>query len=384
MADYIDAAITDVLDRLGDLDNDYWSRSEIKQYYKDGYDQFCRQTKCLFDVHVIPNQPVVGNYQTDFERYYAENKPGMGLTDEPMSHTANYLRDKGTEGRYAPSYPLNPTPGTSPHEATGKKGSSTTSNGYFGANSTGSITTALPTQVRGGRLPNSTVEIMRVAYDHRDLPGMEPMHLRQLDPNYEDRNGDPQWYTYGKDGLFFLRLVPIPNGDATYEDVDGSWGVMRQTDITGATVDTVEVSGKDTGGWGLLRHESGSFGAGGRWGTVKRRHPIRKNIKVELTRLGRDLDSHEIELPTVYQKYILFWAMYRALGREGHGQDLDRADHYRQRFEMGVDRMNKNRGHLDDEYYGKLAGRQLGGPEFGLGDPQAPYPYGIPHWREYP
>lgn len=375
MADYLCDATTDILDRLNDSDNDIWSRSEIDDYFTDGLDKFCRETQCLFDIHVIPNQPVVGNWQTDFEKWYAQQTAGMGLTDERMTHTANYLRDYGVEGAYAQSYATNPTPATSPHEATGTKGSSTTANGYFGANSIPEITTALPSLVRGGTLPHNTVEVLRVAYDHRDLVGMESMHLRQLDPNYEDRNGDPQYYVFGKDGLFFLRLVPVANGDATYDDVSGTWGAMRQTDDSSVST---------SGTWGILREESGTFNAGGRWGTVKRRHPVRKSIKVEVTRLNRDLNHSEIEIPRVYQKYVKYYAMYRALMREGPGQDLDRAEHYLQRYQMGVHRMLRNRAQLDDEYYGKLGGRHLMGPDFGLGDPSAPYPYGIPYWGEYP
>ena len=71
-------SVSDVLDRLGDLDNDIWSRDEITLHVRDGYDLFCRRTKALFDVIVIENLPRVGNWQTDLEKYLAEQKPVGG------------------------------------------------------------------------------------------------------------------------------------------------------------------------------------------------------------------------------------------------------------------------------------------------------------------
>lgn len=358
----LDNAVDEVLDRLGDLDNDIWSRDEIKLYVKDGYDEFCRRTKCLFEVHVIPNVPVAGNWTTDFERKYISEQPGMGATDEPMGATGEYLRDVGEGGAYSKSLPLNPTPTTSP------------------ANADDFIDLGKEKIVRGGTLPSSTVEVARVSYDNRDLIGMESMHLKGLDPYYEDRNGDPQWWTFGKDGLFFLRVVPAANGDASYDDTDGSWGIMRQTDDTSVSVSTAEVTGKETDGWGCLRDESGTFPAGSQWGLLRRRHPDTKNIKVDNFRLGLDLDHNEFEIPDAFLRYIYYWAMFKALERDGKGQSLEMSDHCRGRFEMGVQKMIHKDAQMDDEYDGKFGGGMTAGPDFGLGDPEAPYPYGRPEW----
>jgi hypothetical protein len=465
----LDDAVCEILDRLGDEKNEIWSSDEIKLYVKDGYDEFCRQTKCLFDIHVIPNQPVAGNWTTDFERKYISEKPGMGATDERMGITGNHEQDLSDDHSYSRSSPINPTPATSPAETWGKKGSSTTRDGYFGKDSTGSQTTALESIVRGGTLPSSTVEVARVTYDNRDLIGMEPMHLKRLDPYYEDRNGDPQWWTFGKDGLYFLRLVPAANGDATYDDVSGSWGVLRQdtdssstvfnasvelvnaqdetsydstedawlNDIEGSfgggsgyavsdtitlsdasviTVDAVSsgvvteftvnsasataaasrvgttltassTSGSGSGftltpglsnvvnsisTWGFLREEVGAFPSGSSWGLVRRRHPDTKNIKIDTFRLGMDLDHNEFEIPDSYLRYIYYYAMHKALERDGYGQDLEMSDHCRGRFMLGVQRMIQRDGQMDDEYIGRFSGAMETGPDFALGDPEPP------------
>ena len=96
--------VSDALDRLGDLDNDIWSRDEISLYYKDGYDTFCRRTKCLFDIFVIENVPRTGNWQTDLEKYFAEQKPGWALSDEPFHMTAEHERNLGFRGAHGGTY----------------------------------------------------------------------------------------------------------------------------------------------------------------------------------------------------------------------------------------------------------------------------------------
>jgi hypothetical protein len=93
---------------------------------------------------------------------------------------------------------------------------------------------------------------------------------------------------------------------------------------------------------------------------------------VELYRLGRDLDNSPCELPDAYVKYLSYYAMARALERPGDGQNLERAEHYQQRFDVGVSRMTRKRESMSHEYRGQLGGG--GGPmvPFGTGDPQVP------------
>jgi hypothetical protein len=52
--------------------------------------------------------------------------------------------------------------------------------------------------------------------------------------------------------------------------------------------------------------------------------------------------------------------------------------HYRDRFEMGIERMIDKREKMSQEYVGSLGGGSTGDVSFGLGDPQAPYEYGKP------
>ena len=522
MTQTLDAAITDALDRLGDLANTVWSRDEIGLYLRDGYDLYCRRTKCLFDIYVIENLPPSGNWQTDLEKYLAQQIPGMGLTDSPFHFTNDFERNYGIDGRYGGSY-AGPAGTTLTRESTipssrevvwasvvgatasGNDLTKTASSGWdnagavsaqqlasgdgyvettvsetnrgrmFGLSSgdtdqgyadidfafymhnastlfvyeggtarTASLGTyatgdilkvaiesgvvkyyqndtllytslvtptypilvdtalntisatitdtvvdggawarasielatgdSIPTAVPGGLLPQSTVDVLRVTYDDRELYALGSAQARRLDPNYESRSGDPQFFTFDKDGIFFLRLIPNAQGDAVYDTVSGSWGTMTYTDDTAVEIVTTEVTGYNTGGYGILRYRDDMFPTHGPWGTPTRIHPTTANTKVEVYRLGRSLDAHPFELPDAYLRYPLYWAMSRALHRDGPGQDMELADHFEQRFEMGIHRMTQKRAKMDRERVGSLGGAPTD-DAFSVGWPQAPYPY---------
>lgn len=352
-----------VLNRLGDLDNKVWQRSEIDLYVQDGYDQFCRTAKPLFDIYVIENLPRTGNWQTDLERYFISQKPGWGATDEPFHYTGAHEQNLGTEGRYGPTY---------------RGPSNMTRRGEQDYTDTDEAGEDIPTSVPGGPLPHATVEVLRVTYDQRALYALTSLEARRLDANYENRDGDPQFFTFDKDGIFYLRLIPRGTGGASYDTVSGSWGTMTQTSDSDVSVVTTEVNGHNTGGFGILRHRTDMFPSGGPWGTPTRVHPDSANVRVEVFRLGRSLDTHPTEIPRAYEKYVAFFAMSRALRREGPGQDMELAEHFMQRFAMGIERLTRKRARMDRHRIARFKPGGLRDP-FGLGMPQAPYPYGLPH-----
>lgn len=362
----LEDGVNDVLERLGDLDNKGWSRSEIQLYLQDGYDQFCARTMCLFDRVVIENLPVTGNWQTDLERYLAEHKAGFGLTDRPFHFTGEHERNLsvGTKGEYAGSY-SGPAPATSPTES-------------FSDTSLRASGEVLPSVVPGGEIPDKTLSVVRVSYDQRTLKPLSSQQLRVLDPNYETRTGDPQWYTWGKDGIFYVRVVPAASGTATYDTVSGSWGSLSQRlDSDSDVEDTIDDGGH--GGWGILVHRDDTFPAFGPWGTPTRIHPDTDNVVVEIYRLGRTLTSYPFELPRAYLKYVYYYAMGQALERRSSGEDLELAKHYYDRFEMGVDRLIRRKREANRELVRSFEPSESEDVNFGgLGDPQAPYPYGKP------
>ena len=347
-------AVCSAQKRLDDEDGTVWAYNEVLLYVKDGYDQLCRRTKCLFDLHVIENIPQVGNWGTDLERSLAEQRPGMGLTDERLHFTAEHERGARVGGLVGGSTE-GPTPGTSPLD--GSKYST------FG----------VPVKVSTGRLPDETVDVFRVTWDELELDPEDSARMRMLDTQYERREGgDPRHYTLDKDGLLTLRLVPPARGDAVYPTVDGSWGTMTQTDDVTVTV---------VGTYGILREVEGAFPAGGPHGTPTRQHPAAKNVVVELARLGRSLDHHAFEVPDSYVKFVVFWAMHRALKRDGPGQDLKLSKHYADRFELGTQRMRVRLREVHKERVLRIGSTGETQEPFGMGPPQLPYPYGSPTGR---
>lgn len=346
----LDAAVTDILDRLGDAEESIWTRDEISLYVKDGYSLYTGETKCLFDRWVIENVPPTGNWQTDLEKFFALQKPGWGVTDLPFHMTGNE-RNLGTDGRVGGSY-QGPSGITNPGQT--------------------DLAVALgdiPTTAIGGLLPDETVEVLRVVYDDRELTGMSSMQMRQLDVNYETRDGEPQYFVLDKDGINFLRLVPAGTGEAVYPTVDGSWGIQTETDDTTITPETTS-----TGGYGILVCVEGDFPTHGPWGTPTRRHPSSANTEVDLIREGRDLDSNPFEIPDAFAKYPMYWAMSEALHREGPGQDLKLAEHYAERYKMGVAHMFKKVNQFAPEEHHRFRPPNST-TTFGIGDPLLPSAY---------
>lgn len=342
-------AASSAMRRLDDELGEVWGYSEVLAYIKDGYDTWCRRTRCLFDMHVIPNVPQVGNWSTDLEKYLAEHTPGMGVTDNPLhftgSHEANLRTGTGVGGSTE-----GPTPATSPSEAS-----------LFSAK-------GLPTKVATGRLPDGTADVLRITWDELELFPEGSADERMLDAQYEQREGgDPRQFTLDKDGINTVRFVPPARGDADYPTASGAWGTMTQTDDASITV---------VGSYGILRESDGYFPAGGPHGTPSQRHPAAKNIVAEIARLGRSLDSFPFELPVQYVKYVVFWAMHRALKRDGPGQDLKLAQHYAGRFELGIERIKARLRKVNKERTLRMG---LGGETsvpFNLGEPKLPHPYG--------
>jgi hypothetical protein len=345
----LDAAATDILDRLGDTDESIWTRAEISLYIKDGYSLYTRQTKCLFDRWVIENVPPTANWQTDLEKYFALQNPGWGVTDMPFHFTGNE-RNFGTGGVGG------------------------TYRGPSGITNPGQIELAVelgdvPTTVFGGILPDGTVEVLRVVYDDRELTGMSSMQMRQLDVNYETRAGEPQYFVWDKDGINFLRLVPGATGEAVYPTINGSWGTQTETDDT-----TITPEATATGGYGILVHVTGDFPTYGPWGSPTQRHPSSANTEVDIIREGRNLDSNPFEIPPAFAKYPLYWAMSEALRREGPGQDLKLAEHYAERYAMGVTHMHKKTNQLAPEEHHRFRPPNSTST-FGIGDPVLPSAY---------
>lgn len=342
----LDQVMFRVLGRLDDSDGDVWSRDEIRLYIKDGANLFCRRSRCLFDMAYIENLPAVGNYSSSEEYELAKQIPGLILTNR-REFTRSIDKYTALPGLVGPA-------GLSTHaqipllEAFEEAGLE--------------VAKSNPT----GQLPRGFVAIERVTHDGITLyPEFSSGLAHEVDNRYEHQEGDSDWFTLDKDGLFTLRRYPTGDGEADYGDVTGFYGVeVSDDDYTGVVI----------GDWGALAYDPENFPMGGPWGAPARLHPDTNNTRVELSRLNLDLDGHVFDIPDSYIKYVEFWACSRALRRDGPGQDIKLADHYAERFELGIDRMLKRRRNVESEHIGRIGhGEQRRGIPLKI---NLPYNYG--------
>lgn len=305
--------VTDALARLDDSMSEVWSYDEMMLYARDGYDRFARQSRLIFDIVVIENVPPTGNYGSDLQRHIALQHSGQVVTDKRLVFTGEGQRDSVREPLEGITSPVNSTgPAHDDQDDT---------------------ILANP----GGKLPDGIVDVLRVSWNRRTLMADTHENARLADPNYETTEGDPQRWLWSRDGLMAIRLMPVPTGNAVYDTPSGGpWGFITDTDDA-----TLDIDDGGAGGYGFLVGTDGGFPNSGPWGFPVRAHPDTYNTVVEVVRLGLASSDAPLELPGVYQKYVLFYAMAEALKRDGPGQDLALAQHYMDRFTMGVERAKR-------------------------------------------
>lgn len=140
-------------------------------------------------------------------------------------------------------------------------------------------------------LPTDAYLIERVSYKGYRIEPLSTSYARVLDPQYRTTEGQVVAWMQDGDGMRKLRKVRIPAGNGTAGDTQIEFR-RRMAKLTGPASTT--------------------------------------------------------ELPNYLDKYARFFALAKCYEREGEGQNLDAADHYMLRFEMGVDmaigRENRQRG----------------------------------------
>ena len=93
------------------------------------------------------------------------------------------------------------------------------------------------------------------------------------------------------------------------------------------------------GSYGIIRQIPQHFVTGTEHGAFRRVVVDDSNTRVEFFRLGKRLADHPFEIPDRMVKYVEWWALYRAFSTPGEGEDPAMAGHYRQRYEMGKEKV---------------------------------------------
>jgi hypothetical protein len=311
--DTIDA----VLYRLGDTSKTIWSEAEVESYLKEAYDDLAIKSLCFWDHSSITEEvPNTSNYTAKWEVPYFETGD---VRYSRFSVTAQFEDDYDDEE-------LEPGNHTSAWEWE-----------YLTVNYINALVD----------VPEKMYQIERAISNNKRI---EPVTKRQLeaDGRYEFTEGPVEAYAMQYDGLRKLRKYRKPTAIDIFT-VTGMWGLLRDaSDATDASV---------TGTWGVPRIMGGvqpSTEFDG-WG-IPRRVYKSTATRIEYFRRGKELVSitDEFEFPDMYVKYLRHYAMSKALGRDGSGQDSALAEHYMARYLSGISRLSSRKSVQKSQKIGRI------------------------------
>jgi hypothetical protein len=294
----------DVLRRLGDTETKVWTESEIDGYLREGYNRTAERVECFWDIAYLENLPYSGDHTSEWEEDYYD---GTDIFQDKFQFTAKWEVDY-IDNAYGPANHISPWEWKNSYVA----------NEYLPPVST---------------LPDVVYKINRATNDWIEVDPIPSYRLESQDSQYETLNGRIVSYLMDKDGLRTLRKYKAPCSKAEYFETTGDFGVLRDpSDISGETV---------TGSWGIPRRIPGEHPMGKTWGFPRRVYKDSGNFRIEFYRRGYavESDSDEFEFSNSHCKYIRHYAMWKALIREGAGQDLKLAKHYEERWLIGINRI---------------------------------------------
>lgn len=309
MAKTLGSVVDKVLSRLGDTETDIWSRQEIRSYVQEGYDQLAILTECFWDQAYLEDRLTTANVTAEWEKEYLESGwLCYGVFNYTAISEADYLEPGQIEN--------GPTTLTAKWEASYLPAGDS----YYRATD---------------QLPENLYQIDRATWDWKKIEPVRSTELEQQDSRYWINNGEVIGYLQDRDGLRVFRKWRVPAVAATEYTITGTGGILRSpADISGDAI---------LGSWGIPRRIPTMFGMGdtGGWGFPRRPFQDYKNTRIEFSRRGRAVeeDSDEFELPDRYVMYLRFYALWKALERDGKGQDLDYAAHWQGRYMAGIARI---------------------------------------------
>jgi hypothetical protein len=293
--------------RLDDAAEEVWTSEQLGSFLQDGYDRLCRASECLFDMEMYDTQPLSANHTKEYENEFIDTfvLPRFMITRESDAEfvdgspvVSNHTRPSDAQfmSPTDPDYPMTPTTRT-----------------LF-------------------RLPDGVVSVDRVTHDWLRLDPEHDRYHRKTRSSYQTLEGGVFAYQMDQDGWQSIRLVNVPVTVVSTEEITGTYGAIRR--ITSYNLEDEPVIGS----YGALRVVPRHF-CGDQYGVVRRIVPDDDATRVELYRLGKDLDHHPFEIPDRAVKYVEWWAMHRAYSTPGEGENKKLADHFLARFEQGLQTM---------------------------------------------
>jgi len=221
-------------------------------------------------------------------------------------------------------------------------------------------------------LPEDCYQIERATWNSIRLGALRSRDLEWDDQRYELNKGLVEAYLQDKDGLRRLRKwrVPaVPYQGYRYDTDSSPFGLLRRID---------EVwPGPADGERGEYREVPGQEVSGGPWGIIRAIYKPENNVTIEYRQRGRKLVDADtlFDIPDHYVKYIRWFAISQAYGREGDGQDLELSAYFLQRYNAGVARMLARRRKSFSQKKIVMGSNALK-PSPRAGRARLPWPYG--------
>lgn len=368
MAKTLSGVRVEVLYRLGDSTSKIWTEAEIDRYLNEGYERLAIGTGLLWDTIYLEDQSYAGSHTAAWETEYFP--AGWQILNR-----FHYIADWEVDYAFPGQINYGPANHTTLWEY---------DNGYVSKSHFLAV----------HQVPAEVVEIERAVWNKRRIEPLRSSELEFTDGQYQTQQGEVLGYIRDKDGIRSFRKWRIPSSAADEYSITGDgwtgnytadWEVDEapstftlykqfaytqgwEKEYVTASLQSIPPS-NHTGAWefrnntqfGILRNPKeiadeeviGTWGiprripgehpcaGNGAWGLPRRVWKAAKNTKIEYTKKGETLveDADEFEVPDLYVKYIRHFAMFRALERDGNGQDLGLAAFWKGLWEASLQRV---------------------------------------------
>lgn len=339
----LDNIVERVLHRLGDSAQTIWQFDEIEGYLQHGAREMSASVPTVWDQIYLENLPAGFHATSDWEEDLVDFHYGVASYTFPDE--ADYIDDEEME--LDDVFQANHT---SPSDIEFMEG--------VGAS----------TAMRGiVELPDELVAIERATWDYRGIDATSPGRLRKLDDQYQQTPGEVFGYAFREEGPRTFRKIRVPTAVADTYVVEGSWGILRDP----ADIDDPEVEGT----WGIPRIIPGHAPMGDTegWGLPRRVYRDGKNVRVEHWRLPV-VSPTESELPDRYFLYLGHYCQWKALTRNGPGQDYKLAQFYKTLWDRGLRRI-RDRGERQSKERVSRMGGSTGSPSVSQRPPRPKLPW---------
>lgn len=350
---------TRVLHRLGDSDRKIWDEPEIDGYLRQAALQIAVMVRLVWDQAYLEDVPPGFHCTSEFERGLLEFGFQYGVASCNHEWELEYGENAGLWTADDTRFANHTSPADLLHIVAA------------GAYITGEPTLPVPVPL---------VEIERAAWDQRTMDAVAPRHMMDWDSRFELTQGEVIAYTWRKDGNRMLRKIRVPNQLPTLMTTDGTWGIARN--VADASLTSM------SGTWGIPRRIEGwhPIGSTVGYGTPRRFYYDQINVKIEFWRkfevecrlsnlVDGQIQRYAGELPRRYFMYMADYCQWRALIRQGPGQDYKMAQLYKDRWERNLGRLYERVQRRDQERVYRAGGNDPS-PRGKPPRPRLPWQYG--------